>query len=77
MKKLFDKYNGRQTVWQSGNNYYICSTAVDSLRPEVMVFTADSNGRVTDYMDLYVSYTDVTNHNFHMAQFEKENNSGA
>ena len=42
-----------------------------------MVFTADSNGRVTDYMDLYVSYTDVTNHDFHMAQFEKENNSGA
>jgi hypothetical protein len=77
MKKLFDKYNGRQTIWEHNNNYYICSTALEGCKPEVMVFTADSSGRVTDYMDLYVSYTDVTNHDFHMSQFAKENGNGS
>ena len=77
MTKLFDKYNGRQTVWEHNNNYYICSTALEGCKPEVMVFTADAEGYVTDYTDLYVSHTDVTNHDFHMSQFEKENGNGS
>ena len=77
MKKLFDKHNGRQTVWEHNNNYYICSTALEGCKPEVMVFTADAEGYVTDYMDLYVDYDHVTNHGYHMRIFAKELDYGS
>lgn len=75
MNKVRMAPNGRQSLWQNGNNFYVCSTAL--YLEEVMVFAADAEGYVTDYMDLYVDFTDVNNHDFHMALFAKELSNGS
>lgn len=67
--------NGRQSFWEHNGNYYICSTSLDN--SEVMVFKANPEGKVIDYLDLYVNYTKVNSHDYHMARFSQENSNGS
>lgn len=71
--KLINNKNYGKTLWSIDSEYYICSTSLDN--SEVMVFQSDSNGNIVDYMDLYVSYTQVDNHAYHMEQFRSQRGS--
>jgi len=70
MQKILTKENNRQTLWQDGNDFFICSTSFD--HSEVMVFAANQKGEIKSFMDLYVDYDNVTDHDLHMARFAKE-----
>lgn len=72
MQKLFDK-NSDQSVWQDSNgNHYLCSTSTTTSFPEVMVFRCCNRGRVSDWSEIYVGYSDVTNHAYHMEILSNE-----
>lgn len=72
MTQLFELDNGRQSVWQVDNNYYVVSTSIDS--SELMIFKADNQGKIISWQDLYVDYNDVRCHHYHLEKFLKENN---
>jgi hypothetical protein len=57
----------KQSLWTMDGKYYLISTSLDS--SEVMIFSADEHGSVTDYMDLYVSYENVFDHASHAKDF--------
>ena len=72
MQKLFDK-NNNQSVWQdSKGNHYLCSTSTVTRLPEVMVFRCCEKGKEIDYCEIYVGYSNVTDHAHHMEMLSNE-----
>lgn len=56
--------NNRQSLWQTNDgSYLLCSTS--HCGTEIMIFQADSQGNVTEWLEEYVDYSDTNNHTYH------------
>lgn len=63
--------NDRQNLWYMAPDIWVLSST-DMAGSEVMLFNSDPNGQVQDWLDLYVSYENIDDHAWHMAEYSKE-----
>lgn len=53
------KINHRMTLWKSGEKYCVCSTSIDDSE-EKAVFTANEEGEILSYNEIFIGLTDRT-----------------
>ena len=69
MRKIRE-INNRQSFWSIGQDYVIVSTDINNT--EVMIFQANAEGEIVEWNEQYVSFANLSDHGYHMTQFQKE-----